>query len=232
MLKKGFTVTQALFKRPFNVIPVIKTLFWRWLIEPLAVWFLGFYFFRILNGRVVGIEHLIPPPYILAFNHSSYLDWLLVYHVFSRHYGIEVFFLAKSKLNANPVWRSCVAHGKAIVVDYDNKQSIRKALLQMRAHLGDRHVVGIFPEGTRSADGLLQAPQEGVAWLAIKADVPIIPVALQGFYEAWPRHSLLPGKARCTIRIGAAVIQEQASDRQQVTQKLMDNLAQLLAEHD
>jgi len=133
-------------------------------------------------------------------------------------------------LNANPLWRGCIRHGQAIVVDYEQKHSIRKALGEMRAHLLAGHVVGIFPEGTRSADGRLQSPQEGVAWLALQAGVPIIPIALQGFYEAWPRHQRLPGIARCTIRIGRPIIESTAMDRSQFTQKLMNNLTQLLAE--
>jgi 1-acyl-sn-glycerol-3-phosphate acyltransferase len=205
---------------------------WRLFAEPLAIRILDFYFFRMLQGRVVGSDHLIKAPCILAFNHSSYLDWLLVYHLFSRHYGIPVFFLAKSKLNANPLWRACIRHGQAIVVDYDQKQSIRKALSEMQAHLLAGHIVGIFPEGTRSADGRLQSPQQGVAWLAIQAGVPIIPVALQGFYEAWPRHRRFPGIARCTIRIGAPIIEPADIDRHQFTQKLMDKLGQLLQETD
>jgi 1-acyl-sn-glycerol-3-phosphate acyltransferase len=211
---------------------VIKKWSWRLLAEPLAVRMLDFYFFRMLQGRVVGSDHLTKAPCILAFNHSSYLDWLLVYHLFSRHYGIPVFFLAKAKLNANPLWRACVRHGQAIVVDYEQKQSIRKALGEMQAHLLAGHIVGIFPEGTRSADGRLQSPQQGVAWLAIQAGVPIIPVALQGFYDAWPRHRRFPGIARCTIRIGAPVTESADIDRQQFTQKLMDKLGQLLKETD
>jgi 1-acyl-sn-glycerol-3-phosphate acyltransferase len=210
----------------------IEKWFWRLLAEPLAIRILDFYFFRMLQGRVVGSDHLIKAPCILAFNHSSYLDWLLVYHLFSRHYGIPVFFLAKSKLNANPLWRACIRHGQAIVVDYDQKQSIRKALSEMQAHLHAGHIVGIFPEGTRSADGRLQSPQQGVAWLAIQAGVPIIPVALQGFYKAWPRHRRFPGIARCTIRIGAPIIEPADTDRHQFTQKLMDKLGQLLQETD
>jgi 1-acyl-sn-glycerol-3-phosphate acyltransferase len=205
---------------------------WRLFAEPLAIRILDFYFFRMLQGRVVGSDHLIKAPCILAFNHSSYLDWLLVYHLFSRHYGIPVFFLAKSKLNANPLWRACIRHGQAIVVDYDQKQSIRKALSEMQAHLHAGHIVGIFPEGTRSADGRLQSPQAGVAWLAIQAGVPIIPIALQGFYEAWPRHRRFPGIARCTIRIGAPITEPSDMDRHQFTQKLMDKLGQLLQETD
>jgi 1-acyl-sn-glycerol-3-phosphate acyltransferase len=211
---------------------VIKKWSWRLLAEPLAIRMLDFYFFRMLQGRVVGSDHLINSPCILAFNHSSYLDWLLVYHLFSRHYGIRVFFLAKSKLNANPLWRACVRHGQAIVVDYDQKQSIRKALAEMQAHLLAGHIVGIFPEGTRSADGQLQCSQAGVAWLAIQAGVPIIPIALQGFYEAWPRHRRFPGIAHCTIRIGTPITEPSDMDRHQFTQELMVKLGALLAETD
>jgi 1-acyl-sn-glycerol-3-phosphate acyltransferase len=209
---------------------LIKKWSWQLFAEPLATRLLDFYFFRLLKGKVVGTDHLIKAPCILAFNHSSYLDWLLVYHVFSRYYGIPVFFLAKSKLEANPLWRGCIRHGQAIVVDYDQKQSIRKALSQMQEHLSVGHVVGIFPEGTRSADGRLQPPQKGVAWLAIQTGVPIVPIALQGFYEAWPRHRLFPGIARCTIRIGTPITESSDMDRHQFTQKLMDQLGQLLAE--
>jgi 1-acyl-sn-glycerol-3-phosphate acyltransferase len=210
----------------------IKKWSWRLLAEPLAIRMLDFYFFRMLQGRVVGSDHLINSPCILAFNHSSYLDWLLVYHLFSLHYGIRVFFLAKAKLNANPLWRACVRHGQAIVVDYEQKHSIRKALSEMQAHLHAGHIVGIFPEGTRSADGRLQSPQQGVAWLAIQAGVPIIPIALQGFYEAWPRYRRFPGIAHCTIRIGAPIAEPANIDRHQFTQELMVKLGALLAETD
>ncbi|MGZ4990251.1 MAG: lysophospholipid acyltransferase family protein [Methylobacter sp.] len=214
----------------FLIGAFIKKWSWRLLAEPLATRLLDFYFFRLLQGRIVGADYLGKEPCILAFNHSSYLDWLLVYHLFKRHYDIPVFFLAKSKLNANPLWRGCIRHGQAIVVDYEQKHSIRKALGEMQQHLLAGHVVGIFPEGTRSADGSLQSPQEGVAWLAIQAGVPIIPIALQGFYEAWPRHRRFPGLARCTIRIGSPITESSAMDRRQFTQQLMDRLGQLLAE--
>lgn len=211
---------------------VFKRWCWRLFVEPFASRILDFYFFRLLQGRIIGADHLTGQPCILAFNHSSYLDWLLVYHLLNRHYHTPVFFLAKSKLNANPIWRACIRHGQAIVVDYEQKQSIRKALSEMRAHLLAGHIVGIFPEGTRSADGRLQSPQAGVAWLAIQAGVPIVPVTLQGFYEAWPRHRRFPGIARCTIRIGEPVTESANTDRHQFTQKLMDKLGQLLAETD
>jgi len=214
----------------FLIGSFIKKWSWRLFAEPLATWLLDVYFFRLLQGRIIGADYLTEQPCILAFNHSSYLDWLLVYHLFNRHYGIPVCFLAKAKLNANPLSRACIRHGQAIVVDYEQKQSVRKALGKMRDHLRAGHTVGIFPEGTRSADGRLQSPQQGVAWLAIQAGVPIVPVALQGFYDAWPRHRRFPGIARCTIRIGEPMLETANVDRRQFTGKLMERLARLLAE--
>ncbi|MGZ5049880.1 MAG: lysophospholipid acyltransferase family protein [Methylobacter sp.] len=214
----------------FAIGSFLKKQSWRLFGEPLAARLLDFYFFRLLQGRIVGAHHLTGRPCILAFNHSSYLDWLLVYHLFKRHYRTPVFFLAKAKLNGHPLSRACIRLGQAIVVDYEQKQSIRKALNDMREHLNAGHTVGIFPEGTRSSDGRLQNPQEGVAWLAIQAGVPIVPVALQGFYDAWPRHRRLPGIARCTIRIGEPLLEAEHIDRRRFTEKLMGRLAQLLTE--
>jgi len=76
----------------FLIGAFIKKWSWRLFAEPLATLLLDFYFFRLLQGKIIGADHLGKEPCILAFNHSSYLDWLLVYHLFNRHYGIPVFF--------------------------------------------------------------------------------------------------------------------------------------------
>ena len=53
--------------------------------------------------------------------------------------------------------------------------------------------VVMFPEGTRSEDGQLQPLKPGVALLAKRIDATIVPCALAGCYEAWPRHAAIPG---------------------------------------
>jgi 1-acyl-sn-glycerol-3-phosphate acyltransferase len=64
-------------------------------------------------------------------------------------------------------------------------------------------VVGLFPEGTRSPDGLLRDAHPGVALLAIRAGVPILPVGISGAQRYLPRNSRLPAwGTNITIRVG------------------------------
>jgi 1-acyl-sn-glycerol-3-phosphate acyltransferase len=74
-------------------------------------------------------------------------------------------------------------------------------------------LVGIFPEGTRSPDGRLYRGKTGVARMALEARVPIVPVAIQGTYEAWPYHRKLPKPGRVTIIIGTPLSFERYHDR-------------------
>ena len=53
-------------------------------------------------------------------------------------------------------------------------------------------IVGVFPEGMRSGDGMPLAAASGAAWIARRCEVPIVPVALCGFHDAWPPSSLFP----------------------------------------
>lgn len=62
-------------------------------------------------------------------------------------------------------------------------------------------IIGIFPEGTRSRDGEPLPAFAGAARIAGKAKVPIVPVALTGFFEAWPPGSLLPRLKRRNLAI-------------------------------
>ncbi len=190
--------------------------------------------YRILRGRVLGFENIPAGGCILAFNHSSYFDWLLVYHLFTRHYERPVYFLAKAKLRKNPLWDLCLDYAQAIVVDYGHFSTIKSALRTMKEHLDQGHLVGIFPEGTRSPDGQLQKARDGVIWLAEQADVPIVPVGLQGFYQAWPRHRVLPRAAHCTINVGKPIHLEtdagadRKARRKQLKTLLMERIGAML----
>jgi len=165
-----------------------------------------FHFRFLSRSTVIGQKNLPPPPYILAFNHVSYLDWLAVYAVFYRTFGIRIRFLAKSKLLDNICWRFLLWCVDASVVDYDSIASVKATYHTLRSQLAAQGVVGIFPEGTRSADGKLQEAREGAAHLLIQSRTPIVPVGLIGFFEAWPRHRKLPRLARCQIRIGKPIV--------------------------
>jgi len=63
----------------------------------------------------------------------------------------------------------------------------------------------IFPEGTRSPDGTLQAAEAGIGFIIAKGDVPVIPLRLFGAHECWPRTAKWPRPGRITIVAGPAV---------------------------
>jgi phosphoserine phosphatase len=70
-----------------------------------------------------------------------------------------------------------------------------------KARLGD-HIIGIFPEGKRSRDGHLQELRSGVAVLAKKHNLPILPLGLNGFYEAWQPNAKYPSPHPMHVVVG------------------------------
>jgi len=166
---------------------------------------LEFYFFVLLRGKIEGVENIPEGGCILAFNHESYLDWLLTYHIFQKRFGKKINFLAKVKLYKHPIWRIYLDYSYAIVIDVSNTSTIKHAFSAIRKRISAGEIVGIFPEGTRTGTGKLQEGRPGIASLVISTRAPIIPVAIKGFYKAWPRHKLLPGIAKSTIRIGKPI---------------------------
>src|SRR5690606_18906600 len=65
----------------------------------------------------------------------------------------------------------------------------------------------VFPEGSRSPDGAMQRFKRGTSLLMRRAQAPVVPVAIEGAYGAWPRHRALPRllRARVAVRYGAAI---------------------------
>lgn len=133
---------------------------------------------------------------LLVANHASFLDPIVVAAKLPR----AISFLARSTL-FDPLgfgWliRNCnafpVKQGKGDVGAM--KQSI--ALLQ-----GGKALL-VFPEGNRSPDGDLQEIAAGAALIVKRAKVPVVPVAIRGAFEAWPRHRPLPRTGRIRVKFG------------------------------
>jgi 1-acyl-sn-glycerol-3-phosphate acyltransferase len=160
-----------------------------WGISKFILWI----FFSARYGlRVTGQEH-VPKrgPFILASNHLSFLDPPLVGMASPR----RVSFLARKDLfkgllgaYLRAVGVMPVARGEADI------GAIREALEKLRRGQG----VAIFPEGTRQLSGTLGTAKRGVGMLAEMAKAPIVPVLVQGTYEALPpdSKSLRPAKIR------------------------------------
>ncbi len=164
------------------------------------------YFYLVLRGKISGVENIPQGPCVFVFNHVSYLDFCICYPLFKHRLKKKLHFLAKHKLYESPFWKKFLVHSNSIIIDYTNLKSVKNVFVQMKDRLANGEMVAIFPEGTRSDDGRIKPAAEGVGSLVMEANVPIVPVGLNGFYQAWPRHKKLPGIARCHIKIGKPIV--------------------------
>jgi 1-acyl-sn-glycerol-3-phosphate acyltransferase len=150
--------------------------------------------------QVTGLEN-VPDDgaAIIAPNHQSFLDDFLFPLVIRKR---KVVMMAKA--DYFDTWYTAWFFKAAgcIPVRREGGSASAKALTGGIDALRAGKLVGIFPEGTRSPDGRLYRGKTGVARMALEAQVPVIPVALVGTYEAWPYDKKLPKPGRVEIRFG------------------------------
>lgn len=136
---------------------------------------------------VVGIEN-VPKEggLILASNHVSYLDPIVLAITMKR----KICFIAKKEAFNNIFGSTILKQLNAFPVDRGkiDIRSLKKAL----SILQENKVLGIFPEGTRSANGELQELKLGMIKIAMKTGVPILPVGILGTYEIYPHGKTFP----------------------------------------
>lgn len=151
--------------------------------------------------RVEGREHVPRTgPVILAANHRSFLDSLFIPAVVHR----RVTFVAKAEYFDDPKSAWFFRAVGQIPIRREGGSASERALESAMDVLSDGGVFGIYPEGTRTRDGLMHRGHTGVARLALRSGAPIIPVGLIGTDEIQPVDAKMPrlGK-RVTVRFGA-----------------------------
>jgi len=182
---------------------------------------LGFHY------RVWGREH-VPPRggVLLVSNHQSFLDPVLVavglprqVHYMARHslFRKPAFAWLIRSLNAFPLRRGGVDVG-----------AVRETVARLRRG----EVVLVFPEGTRTRDGHIRRLQRGVELLARRGRAPIVPVVIDGAFEAWPRHRRWPGLGTVRVLFGPALRPQELAegDRGGVAEILGTRLRSLQSE--
>ena len=88
---------------------------------------------------------------------------------------------------------------------FDREENIADGLALCKTVLDNGKAILIFPEGTRSPTGELQAFRSGVGVLAVELDVPVIPVCLRGTFEALPKGKFVPRPKHIDVTIGSPV---------------------------
>ncbi len=157
--------------------------------------------FTLLNTRyeVRGMANLPgDSSFILAMNHSSYLDVPLIW----ASLPFPTYFVAKDELHHVPV----MGRASRLVGNIAIRRGSfsRSALKQSLRYLTEfRRVLGIFVEGTRTPDGEIHQAKPGSALLVLRAGVPVVPAYIEGTYQMWPRGTWVPRwRQRLVIHLG------------------------------
>ena len=192
-----------------------------------------------INGRVkaTGAIDEIPRegPVILAANHASNLDAVVIGSWLMPRLGRRIHWLGKKELFAWPIIGWTAAHGGVHPVERGAADI--EAFRLARRILDEGNILFVFPEGTRSPDGDLQEARDGIAVLAMRTGAPIVPIAIAGSHRVWPRGQKLPRPGgHVTIRVGRPFRPEDllppGTDRRTakglVTTMIMERIAALL----
>jgi 1-acyl-sn-glycerol-3-phosphate acyltransferase len=135
--------------------------------------------------RIVGAEKLRNYPVaVYASNHLSYMDTPALFAKLPFQFRI----LAKQGLWKVPFVGWYLRRSGQVPVDLGSSRSAVAGLLRGVATLKTGIPLVLFPEGSRSPDGHMQAAHSGCAFMALRAGVPLVPLALIGTYELLPIH--------------------------------------------
>ncbi|MDP2364953.1 MAG: 1-acyl-sn-glycerol-3-phosphate acyltransferase, partial [Ignavibacteria bacterium] len=143
-------------------------------------------YFR-LKGE--GLENLPESPFILAPNHQSFFDGLFVAVFLKNKLMKQTYFYAKEKHVKNNILKFMAAKNNIIVMDLSD---LKTSLQKMAEVLKRGKNIIIFPEGTRTQSGEIGDFKKTFAILSRELNVPIVPVAINGAYDALPRGTHFP----------------------------------------
>jgi len=172
---------------------------------------------------------------LLAANHLSFIDSIVIPCVVQR----RVTFLAKSDYFEGPGVRGALVRtwfetNGAVPVARTGETDDTQAALRASLEVLERGwALGVYPEGTRSRDGRLYRGRTGVAWLALKAGCPIVPVGLVNTAAVMPIGTRLPRPHRIWVRFGRPLLPAHyagspgSQARRRMTDHLMDAIAAL-----
>lgn len=152
--------------------------------------------------RVTGLDHIdTSRPHVYAVNHASALDIPALYAYLPFQFRI----LHKKELLSYPIVGWHLKRSGQVCVDQQNPArsvgQIKSALRTLKRGMP----LVIFPEGGRTADGQIQPFLPGAFFLAIKAQVDIVPIALRGMYELLPMDTFHIKPRPLEMRVGRPI---------------------------
>jgi long-chain acyl-CoA synthetase len=154
----------------------------------------------LFRTRVRGLDKLPRNgPFIICPNHVSYLDSFLLCTVLPFRVIRDIFILGYTDYLQGPIAGPLAR--SVNIVPVDPNANLTRAMRVAAVGLRKKRILLVFPEGERSFDGGLTEFKKGSAILSIELNAPIVPVGLNGTFEAWPRGGRLKAHP-VDIRIG------------------------------
>lgn len=180
-----------------------------------------------IRVRAEGMEKLDPKAnYVFVSNHASYMDIPALLSTLTHQFR----FFAKKGLYKIPFLGWHLRWAGHLPVDRSNARASLKSMSEGARIIAERHIsVLLFPEGGRSATGL-RPFKEGAAYIAIKAGVPVVPVAIVGLRELLPMGSGHIRSGRVTVRIADPIKTTglKIDARAELTARVHDEVARML----
>jgi 1-acyl-sn-glycerol-3-phosphate acyltransferase len=183
-----------------------------------------------IKTRVEGLEQ-VPTNQAVVFcaNHQSNVDPPILFNALHRRLHV----LFKAELKKLPLLGKAFQVGGFVPIDRASRDQSMAAIEQVAQSLRDGNSFLTFPEGTRSRTGALLPFKRGPFLMAIKAQVPVVPVAVQGGTESMRKGSPWVRPTTVTVRIGAPIETRGMGleDRQQLADLVRVRVEELLGKH-
>jgi long-chain acyl-CoA synthetase len=190
---------------------------------------------RLLLGpsEVTGRSRLpAESPYIISPNHQGYLDPLILCSALPYRAFRDLFFVGAAEYFETPLTRWLAKKINLLPVDPD--ANLVSAMKASAFGLKRGRILVLFPEGERSIDGTVKRFKKGATILAQHLGVPVVPVAIRGSFELWPRNRSIAWRAlwpfsghRVRVAFGAPIRFEPTSGYGESACRLRDAVVQL-----
>jgi 1-acyl-sn-glycerol-3-phosphate acyltransferase len=200
---------------------------------------------KLCIGEIEGVHNLRDEPLVIAANHSSYVDDLIIPYIIIVKMKKKFTVFVNSRYYRNYFYRRFLSHYGGIPVDVskdvkdENRRRVtnEKAIKEAVDSLRDGKIFLIFPEGERSPDGKIQKAKPGVARVALTARVPVIPVGIKGSYDILPKGAAFPKFKRVDVVVGEPLTfdnyygkEENYATLEEVTTTIMREIARLVGQ--
>lgn len=178
---------------------------------------------------VLGREHIVGKPAVYVCNHLSYMDTPVIFSSLPFQFRI----VARHDLWKLPFIGWWLGRSGQVAVDVSNPRASIASLISAVKTLNSGMPLFIFPEGGRTEDGKLAKFMNGPAFMAIRAQLPIVPMALIGTYELLPIHTHTIHRVPVTLAIGEPIETRGMTMKQvdELTARLEQRVAALYHEH-